>query len=117
MWVGRCLNSWFLAGFNPMWNESFTFTIHVPELALVRFMVEDYDAGSQNDFIGQYCLPLTSIQNGKDCAGKQGTKQLEVNSTFRGPRQHKRGLVSLGLLAIRLQLSKYLCIQQSMEPN
>nr|XP_057916317.1 1-phosphatidylinositol 4,5-bisphosphate phosphodiesterase delta-1a isoform X2 [Doryrhamphus excisus] len=51
-------------GFNPMWNERFHFDIHVPELAVVRFVVEDYDATSQNDLIGQYCLPLTSVQNG-----------------------------------------------------
>ncbi|TKS87708.1 1-phosphatidylinositol 4,5-bisphosphate phosphodiesterase delta-1 [Collichthys lucidus] len=51
-------------GFNPMWNERFQFDIHVPELAMVRFVVEDYDSTSQNDLIGQYCLPLTSVQNG-----------------------------------------------------
>nr|XP_023842991.1 1-phosphatidylinositol 4,5-bisphosphate phosphodiesterase delta-1 [Salvelinus alpinus] len=51
-------------GFNPMWNETFQFDIKVPELALVRFLVEDYDSTSQNDLIGQYCLPLTSLQNG-----------------------------------------------------
>lgn len=48
-----------------MWNQKFQFDIHVPELVMVRFLVEDYDAASSNDFIGQYCLPLTSIQNGK----------------------------------------------------
>lgn len=53
------------AGFNPMWNERFKFDVHVPELVMVRFVVEDYDTTSQNDLIGQYCLPLTSIQNGK----------------------------------------------------
>ncbi|XP_030612130.1 1-phosphatidylinositol 4,5-bisphosphate phosphodiesterase delta-1a isoform X1 [Archocentrus centrarchus] len=51
-------------GFNPTWNEGFQFPISVPELALVRFVVEDHDTASQNDFIGQYCLPLTSAQNG-----------------------------------------------------
>ncbi|KAM3593333.1 uncharacterized protein V6R79_010596 [Siganus canaliculatus] len=51
-------------GFNPMWNERFRFDIHVPELVMVRFVVEDYDTTSQNDLVGQYCLPLTSIQNG-----------------------------------------------------
>ncbi|XP_041824660.1 1-phosphatidylinositol 4,5-bisphosphate phosphodiesterase delta-1a isoform X2 [Melanotaenia boesemani] len=51
-------------GFNPTWNEHLQFQIHVPELAMVRFLVEDYDSSSQNDFIGQYCLPLTSVQNG-----------------------------------------------------
>ncbi|XP_068199825.1 1-phosphatidylinositol 4,5-bisphosphate phosphodiesterase delta-1a isoform X1 [Antennarius striatus] len=51
-------------GFNPMWNERFQFNIHVPDLVMVRFVVEDYDSTSQNDLIGQYCLPLTSVQNG-----------------------------------------------------
>ncbi|XP_028288228.1 1-phosphatidylinositol 4,5-bisphosphate phosphodiesterase delta-1a isoform X2 [Parambassis ranga] len=51
-------------GFNPMWNEKFQFDINVPELAMVRFVVEDYDTASQNDLVGHYCLPLTSIQNG-----------------------------------------------------
>ncbi|KPP61962.1 1-phosphatidylinositol 4,5-bisphosphate phosphodiesterase delta-1-like, partial [Scleropages formosus] len=40
-------------GFNPMWNENFQFDVCVPELALVRFVVEDYDSTSQNDLIGQ----------------------------------------------------------------
>uniref|UniRef100_A0A673CNZ3 Phosphoinositide phospholipase C n=1 Tax=Sphaeramia orbicularis TaxID=375764 RepID=A0A673CNZ3_9TELE len=53
-------------GFNPMWNENFQFDIQVPELAMLRFVVEDYDSTSQNDLIGQYCLPLTSVQNGKE---------------------------------------------------
>ncbi|XP_053716684.1 1-phosphatidylinositol 4,5-bisphosphate phosphodiesterase delta-1a isoform X1 [Synchiropus splendidus] len=51
-------------GFNPMWNENFTFKIQVPELAVVRFVVEDYDSTSQNDLVAQYCLPVTSVQNG-----------------------------------------------------
>ncbi|XP_059380612.1 1-phosphatidylinositol 4,5-bisphosphate phosphodiesterase delta-1a isoform X1 [Carassius carassius] len=51
-------------GFNPQWNARFQFTIHVPELALVRFVVEDYDAASHNDLVGLYTLPFTSMQNG-----------------------------------------------------
>ncbi|KAI4874670.1 hypothetical protein NFI96_010438 [Prochilodus magdalenae] len=51
-------------GFNPMWNENFQFDLYVPELALVRFVVEDYDAVSNNDFIGQCTLPFTSLQSG-----------------------------------------------------
>ncbi|XP_024910522.1 1-phosphatidylinositol 4,5-bisphosphate phosphodiesterase delta-1a isoform X2 [Cynoglossus semilaevis] len=51
-------------GFKPMWNKNFQFTIHVPELVMVKFVVEDHDSTSNNDLIGQYCLPLTSIQNG-----------------------------------------------------
>lgn len=54
------------SGFNPSWNARFDFIVQVPELAIVRFQVDDYDAASQNDFIGQYTLPFTSMQNGKD---------------------------------------------------
>ncbi|TRZ01848.1 hypothetical protein DNTS_007153 [Danionella cerebrum] len=54
----------FSTGFNPSWNINFQFTIRVPELALVRFVVEDYDAASKNDLIGLYTVPLSSIQNG-----------------------------------------------------
>ncbi|CAH2281940.1 1-phosphatidylinositol 4,5-bisphosphate phosphodiesterase delta-1 isoform X1 [Pelobates cultripes] len=51
-------------GFNPVWNEQFEFDIDVPALVLVRFLVEDYDAATRNDFIGQYTVPLTSLQLG-----------------------------------------------------
>ncbi|XP_029460968.1 1-phosphatidylinositol 4,5-bisphosphate phosphodiesterase delta-4 [Rhinatrema bivittatum] len=51
-------------GFNPVWYETLTFRIHVPELALVRFVVEDYDKTSRNDFIGQHTLPFPSIKAG-----------------------------------------------------
>uniref|UniRef100_A0A6J0THN0 Phosphoinositide phospholipase C n=1 Tax=Pogona vitticeps TaxID=103695 RepID=A0A6J0THN0_9SAUR len=51
-------------GFNPQWGESFQFQVWVPELALLRFVVEDYDMASRNDFVGQYTLPLTSVKLG-----------------------------------------------------
>ncbi|KAJ8011463.1 hypothetical protein DPEC_G00058480 [Dallia pectoralis] len=51
-------------GFNPTWNENFQFDVHVPELALVRFVVEDYDSISDNELIGQFALPFTSLQMG-----------------------------------------------------
>ncbi|XP_033914979.3 1-phosphatidylinositol 4,5-bisphosphate phosphodiesterase delta-1 isoform X1 [Acipenser ruthenus] len=51
-------------GFNPSWNKNFQFDISVPELALVRFVVEDHDVASRNDFVAQYTLPLMSLQNG-----------------------------------------------------
>ncbi|KAJ6659990.1 hypothetical protein lerEdw1_018187 [Lerista edwardsae] len=48
----------------PRWNETFTFTVHVPELALVRFVVEDQISLTSNDFLGQYTLPLLSMNKG-----------------------------------------------------
>nr|XP_010593806.2 1-phosphatidylinositol 4,5-bisphosphate phosphodiesterase delta-1 [Loxodonta africana] len=51
-------------GFNPWWDTEFEFEVLVPELALVRFVVEDYDASSKNDFIGQSTIPLSSLKQG-----------------------------------------------------
>ncbi|KAJ6665532.1 hypothetical protein lerEdw1_003373 [Lerista edwardsae] len=51
-------------GFNPQWRETLQFTVCAPELALLRFVVEDYDKTSRNDFVGQYTLPLTSVKAG-----------------------------------------------------
>ncbi|XP_077158997.1 1-phosphatidylinositol 4,5-bisphosphate phosphodiesterase delta-1 isoform X2 [Paroedura picta] len=51
-------------GFNPNWNETFEFDIDVPKLALVRFMVEDFDTSTKNDFIGQFTAPFTSLKQG-----------------------------------------------------
>ncbi|XP_015136605.1 1-phosphatidylinositol 4,5-bisphosphate phosphodiesterase delta-1 isoform X2 [Gallus gallus] len=51
-------------GFNPNWDEEFTFDIEIPVLALVRFVVEDFDMSTKNDFIGQYTVPFTSLKQG-----------------------------------------------------
>ncbi|XP_051014767.1 1-phosphatidylinositol 4,5-bisphosphate phosphodiesterase delta-3 [Acomys russatus] len=51
-------------GFNPSWEQTLQFQLRAPELALVRFVVEDYDATSPNDFVGQFTLPLNSLKQG-----------------------------------------------------
>ncbi|KAM7387292.1 hypothetical protein PAMA_009761 [Pampus argenteus] len=51
-------------GFNPQWNSTLSFPLQVPELALVRFVVEDHDHTAKNDFVGQFTLPFTSIRTG-----------------------------------------------------
>ncbi|XP_034087867.1 1-phosphatidylinositol 4,5-bisphosphate phosphodiesterase delta-1-like isoform X1 [Gymnodraco acuticeps] len=51
-------------GFNPEWNENMEFNVHVPELALVRFTVEDHDSATSNEFVGQYTLPFNSLRMG-----------------------------------------------------
>ena len=52
-------------GFASSCHEEFTFDIEIPALALVRFVVEDFDMSTKNDFIGQYTLPFTSLKQGK----------------------------------------------------
>lgn len=52
-------------GFNPRWDETLQFQLHVPELALVRFVVEDYDKTSRNDFVGQFTLAFANIKPGE----------------------------------------------------
>lgn len=51
-------------GFNPSWNENFQFDVYVPELAVVRFVIEDHDTTSDNEFIGQYTIPFSSLNMG-----------------------------------------------------
>ncbi|RXM35178.1 1-phosphatidylinositol 4,5-bisphosphate phosphodiesterase zeta-1 [Acipenser ruthenus] len=49
---------------SPRWDETMTFAIQVPDLALVRFIVEDQNAIMANEFIAQYTLHLTSMNPG-----------------------------------------------------
>ncbi|XP_037133001.1 1-phosphatidylinositol 4,5-bisphosphate phosphodiesterase delta-1-like isoform X1 [Syngnathus acus] len=51
-------------GFNPQWNENFQFEVYVPELALLRFLIQDHDSTSGNEFVAQYTLPLNSLKMG-----------------------------------------------------
>ncbi|CAD7672091.1 unnamed protein product [Nyctereutes procyonoides] len=50
--------------FSPKWNETFTFIIHVPELALMRFVVENQGLIAGNEFLGQYTLPVLCMNKG-----------------------------------------------------
>ncbi|CAG9530654.1 unnamed protein product [Cercopithifilaria johnstoni] len=53
-------------GLNPIWNEKFSFKVHCPEIALLRFYVEDGDfMGPKMDpFIGQAVYPLDCVRTG-----------------------------------------------------
>ncbi|XP_027444710.2 1-phosphatidylinositol 4,5-bisphosphate phosphodiesterase delta-4 isoform X1 [Zalophus californianus] len=51
-------------GFNPYWGQTLSFRVLVPELALLRFVVKDYNRKSRNEFIGQYTVPWTCMQQG-----------------------------------------------------
>ena len=59
-----CNNNHIVIGFNPRWNETFTFKLHRPELALMRFCVMDHDTTSDDDFIGEYTIHVPSARTG-----------------------------------------------------
>lgn len=54
----------YISAFSPRWNETFTFIIQVPELALMRFVVESQGLIAGNEFLGQYTLPVLSMNKG-----------------------------------------------------
>lgn len=51
-------------GFNPVWKETFSFDISVPELANVVFKVYDHDVLNADDFIGYFGVPVVGIAPG-----------------------------------------------------
>nr|TKR74603.1 phosphoinositide-specific phospholipase C family protein [Populus alba] len=49
---------------SPAWNQEFTFPLTVPELALLRIEVREYDMSEKDDFGGQTCLPVSDLRPG-----------------------------------------------------
>lgn len=48
----------------PVWDEEFTFPLTVPEIALLRVEVHEYDMSEKDDFGGQTCLPVSELRPG-----------------------------------------------------
>ncbi|CAI9762229.1 unnamed protein product [Fraxinus pennsylvanica] len=48
----------------PNWNEEFIFPLRIPELALLRIEVREYDISDKDDFGGQTCLPVSELRPG-----------------------------------------------------
>lgn len=49
---------------NPDWGEEFAFPLTVPELALLRVEVHEYNISEKDDFGGQTCLPVSELRQG-----------------------------------------------------
>uniref|UniRef100_A0A6Q2Y5D2 Phosphoinositide phospholipase C n=1 Tax=Esox lucius TaxID=8010 RepID=A0A6Q2Y5D2_ESOLU len=64
-------------GFNPMWEETLVFTLHMPELALVRFLVWDHDPIGQ-DFIGQRTIAFSSMMPGYRHVYLEGMEEASI---------------------------------------
>ncbi|KAB2011020.1 hypothetical protein ES319_D10G285700v1 [Gossypium barbadense] len=48
----------------PSWNQEFEFHLTMPQLALLRIKVHEYDMSKTDDFAGQTCLPVSEIRSG-----------------------------------------------------
>ncbi|XP_063747166.1 1-phosphatidylinositol 4,5-bisphosphate phosphodiesterase eta-2a isoform X2 [Eleginops maclovinus] len=64
-------------GFNPMWEETIVLTVHMPELALVRFLVWDHDPIGQ-DFIGQRTIAFNSMIPGYRHVYLEGMEEASI---------------------------------------
>ncbi|XP_010003580.1 PREDICTED: 1-phosphatidylinositol 4,5-bisphosphate phosphodiesterase eta-2 [Chaetura pelagica] len=64
-------------GFNPMWEETLVFTVHMPEIALVRFLVWDHDPIGR-DFIGQRTIAFNSMMPGYRHVYLEGIEEASI---------------------------------------
>ena len=70
----------------PAWDEEFEFPLTVPELALLRIEVHEYDMSEQDDFGGQTCLPVSELCTGIRSAplySQKGEKYKSVKLLMR----------------------------------
>jgi len=51
-------------GLNPVWNESCEFDILNPEVAMIRFVVQDEDVFGDPNFLGQATIPVKCLRTG-----------------------------------------------------
>lgn len=70
---------------HPIWDEEFSFPLIVPELALLRIEVREYDMSEKDDFGGQTCLPVSELRPGWSVPlyDKKGEKMKSVRLLMR----------------------------------
>ncbi|XP_058787600.1 phosphoinositide phospholipase C 2-like isoform X2 [Vicia villosa] len=64
----------------PSWNEVFEFPLSVPELALLRIEVHEYDMSEKDDFGGQTCLPVWELRSGIRAVPLHSRKGVKYNN-------------------------------------
>ncbi|KAL2940588.1 Phosphoinositide phospholipase C 2 [Bienertia sinuspersici] len=70
----------------PAWNEEFEFPLSVPELALLRIEVHEYDMSEKDDFGGQTCYPVWELREGirtVPLCNREGVKYPSVKLLMR----------------------------------
>jgi hypothetical protein len=51
-------------GFNPIWDEFCEFTVRLPEMAFIHFVVKDHFGTGKDVTLGQYMLAFPAIMEG-----------------------------------------------------
>ncbi|XP_032134105.1 1-phosphatidylinositol 4,5-bisphosphate phosphodiesterase delta-4 isoform X5 [Sapajus apella] len=109
-------------GFNPYWGQTLCFRVLVPELAMLRFVVMDYDWKSRNDFIGQYTLPCICMQQGEPAPvtpgqySNSGCLPNAVLLVLPGYR-HIHLLSKDGISLRPASIFVYICIREGLEED
>ncbi|KAK3019004.1 hypothetical protein RJ639_003612 [Escallonia herrerae] len=70
----------------PAWDEEFEYPLTVPELALLRIEVHEYDVTGKDDFGGQTCIPVSELRAGIRAVplhDKKGEKYKSVKLLMR----------------------------------
>ncbi|KAK5884683.1 hypothetical protein CesoFtcFv8_018481 [Champsocephalus esox] len=94
-------------GFNPRWDCTLSFQLQVPELALVRFVVEDHDHTAKNDFVGQFTVPFISLRTGYRHVHllKAGGSSLSPSTLFIHVKVTRKG-VPIKTVSERMAIAK-----------
>ncbi|KFW84211.1 1-phosphatidylinositol 4,5-bisphosphate phosphodiesterase eta-1, partial [Manacus vitellinus] len=99
-------------GFNPVWEETLTFTIHMPEIALVRFLVWDHDPIGR-DFVGQRTVAFSSLVPGYRHVYLEGLTEASIFVHIIINETYGKVAVVSGLVWIFALLSSDLCLHRS----
>ena len=51
-------------GFNPVWNQTFSFNVKVPALAFLDFRVKDHSKSGKDQSLGAFACPLSMVLPG-----------------------------------------------------
>jgi len=68
-------------GFNPVWDETLTFDLNAPELALIRFELRDEDFG-KDTFIAQSVVPFASLRPGMSTFVYSGIEMRRLTNVY-----------------------------------
>jgi len=63
----------------PVWEKEFSFPLTVPELALLRVEVHEYDMSEKDDFGGQTVLPVSELRPGIRAVALFDRKGMKYN--------------------------------------